>query len=108
MSFESMAEPLDDAGAGARVPSTDVSRTHAGELADLSRRRKLPRNTLGRQPLNGLPDLSGARSEKGAAQRGEILADLSERRSADLAEAWGLDVLVEAAHDMRSPLTSIM
>jgi two-component system sensor histidine kinase EvgS len=108
MSFESMAEPLDDAGAGARVPSTDVSRAHTGELADVSRRRKLPRNTLGRQPLNGLPDLSGARSEKGAAQRGEILADLTERRSADLAEAWGLDVLVEAAHDMRSPLTSIM
>ena len=108
MSLESMAEPLDDASSDACVPSTDVARAHTGDLADISRHRKSLRNAIVRAALDNLPEISGERPERTAAPRSDIIADLGERRSAELVEAWGLDVLVEAAHDMRSPLTSIM
>jgi signal transduction histidine kinase len=108
MSLESIAEPLgslEGATSVANLPPSDARHSHGTERAE--RRRKMTRNAVLRAALDNLPDESWERPAPGTV-RADVVADLTERRSAELSGGWGLDVLVEAAHDMRSPLTSIM
>jgi signal transduction histidine kinase len=107
MSLESVAEPSEDAGTGARAQSSsDVARPR-GELPEQPRRRKMTRNAILRAALENIPEEPWVQPDPDPRSR-DVAGALNERRPEELAADWGIDVLVEAAHDMRSPLTSIM
>jgi signal transduction histidine kinase len=109
MSLESIAEPmghLEHTSSVADLPASD-SRHPGGPNGRSDRRRgKVSRNAILRAALDNLPDDPWLRGERETPT--DVVADITERRSAELSAGWGIDVLVEAAHDMRSPLTSIM